>query len=57
MAESTARRFRREAAALARLTWPMVITNLAYLGMRFTDTVFAGRLSPEDLAGVSVGGA
>lgn len=52
----TAQRFRREAAALARLTWPMVITNLAYLGMRFTDTVFAGRLSPEDLAGVSVGG-
>lgn len=56
MVQSTALRFRREAAALARLTWPMVITNLAYLGMRFTDTVFAGRLSPEDLAGVSVGG-
>ncbi len=56
MTETSASRFRREAAALARLTWPMVITNLSYLGMRFTDTVFAGRLSPADLAGVSVGG-
>ncbi|HEX7046329.1 MAG TPA: MATE family efflux transporter [Gammaproteobacteria bacterium] len=56
MPESKIRRFRREAVALAELTWPMIIINLSYLGMRFTDTVFAGRLSPEDLAGVSVGG-
>jgi len=56
MTDSTMRRFRRETVALVQLTWPMVITNLSYLGMRFTDTVFAGRLSPEDLAGVSVGG-
>lgn len=49
-------RFRREITALFRLTWPMVIVNLSYLGMRFTDTVFAGRLSREDLAAVSVGG-
>lgn len=49
-------RFRQEAAALARLSWPMVVTNLSYLSMRFTDTVFAGRLSAADLAGVSVGG-
>lgn len=56
MAESTIRRFRKEAGALVQLTWPMVITNLSYLGMRFTDTVFAGRLSPTDLAAVSVGG-
>lgn len=56
MVESTIIRFRREAVALAQLTWPMIITNLSYLGMRFTDTVFAGQLSPEDLAGVSVGG-
>ncbi|HEX6928132.1 MAG TPA: MATE family efflux transporter, partial [Gammaproteobacteria bacterium] len=56
MPEPTIRRFRREAAALAQLTWPMIITNLSYLGMRFTDTVFAGQLSPEDLAGISVGG-
>lgn len=50
------RRFAGEAGALFRLTWPMIIVNLSYLGMRFTDTVFAGRLSPADLAGVSVGG-
>lgn len=49
-------RFRHEISALFRLTWPMVIVNLSYLGMRFTDTVFAGRLSREDLAAVSVGG-
>lgn len=56
MTRLTMIRFREEAAALAQLTWPMVITNLSYLGMRFTDTVFAGRLSATDLAAVSVGG-
>lgn len=55
-APATMHRFRRETASLVRLSLPMVLTNVAYLGMRFTDTVFAGRLSPEDLAGVSVGG-
>lgn len=33
----------------------MILTNLSYLGMRFTDTVFAGQLGAGDLAGVSVG--
>lgn len=56
MPQSRIKRFRAEAGALALLTWPMVITNLSYLGMRFTDTVFAGRLSAADLAAVSVGG-
>lgn len=45
-----------ESMRLLALAWPMVVTNVAYLGMRFTDTVFAGRLSAVDLAGVSVGG-
>jgi multidrug resistance protein, MATE family len=35
----------------------MVITNMVHVGMMFTDTVFAGRLSPQDLAGVAVGGS
>lgn len=56
MGERTISRFVGEARALVQLTWPMIVVNLAYLGMRFTDTVFAGRLSPADLAGVSVGG-
>lgn len=56
MSDSRIQRFRDEALALAQLTWPMVITNLSYLGMRFTDTVFAGQLSAVDLAAVSVGG-
>ncbi|HEX6928191.1 MAG TPA: MATE family efflux transporter, partial [Gammaproteobacteria bacterium] len=56
MTDSTVIRFRKEAAALVRLAWPMIITNLSFLGMRVTDTMFAGHLSREDLAGVSVGG-
>lgn len=56
MPQSTIQRFSTEAAALAQLTWPLVIINLSHLGMRFTDTVFAGRLSATDLAAVSVGG-
>lgn len=56
MTESLPRRAARELAALAQLAWPLVIVNLSYIGMRFTDTVFAGQLSPEDLGAVSVGG-
>ena len=56
MTESLLRRILRELAALAQLAWPMVVVNLSYIGMRFTDTVFAGQLSPEDLGAVSVGG-
>ncbi|MDX1454793.1 MAG: MATE family efflux transporter [Gammaproteobacteria bacterium] len=45
-----------ETRRLLALSWPMIVTNLAWLGMRFTDTVFAGRISSADLAGISVGG-
>jgi MATE family multidrug resistance protein len=49
-------RARREAVVLVMLSLPMIITNVAYLGMRFVDTVFAGRLGSAELAGISVGG-
>lgn len=48
---------RREARALILLGAPMVAHNLAHMGMQFTDTVMAGRLSAVDLAAVAVGGA
>lgn len=56
MPEKAISHFRRETAALVRLAWPMIVINLSFLGMRVTDTIFAGHLSREDLAGVSVGG-
>lgn len=49
------RRAAREAAALFRLALPLIIHNLAHMGMQFTDTVMAGRLSAEDLAAVALG--
>lgn len=54
--QSVFARARREAVALVALSLPMIVTNVAYLGMRFVDTVFAGRLGSADLAGISVGG-
>ena len=46
-----------EARGLLQLALPIIVQNLAYMGMQFTDTVMAGRLSAADLAGVAVGGA
>lgn len=47
---------REELSALARLAAPAVITQLAQMGMGVLDTVMAGRVSAEDLAGVALGG-
>lgn len=40
--------------ALLRLAWPLFIANLAVVGNGTIDAVMAGRLSPEDMAGVAV---
>jgi MATE family multidrug resistance protein len=40
--------------ALLRLAWPLFIANLAVIGNGTIDAVMAGRLSPEDMAGVAV---
>lgn len=39
-----------EVGATLRLAWPMVLTNLAQVGMTTTDLMFIGRLGPQALA-------
>jgi len=41
--------------AFVRLSWPMLVANLAVVGNGTIDTVMAGRLSATDLAAVAVG--
>lgn len=45
----------REAGAIGRLAGPLVVGQVSQVGMGFTDTVMAGRLSAVDLAAVAVG--
>jgi len=51
----TTRVLRHEAAALLRLTGPLVVAHLAQTAMGFVDTVMAGQVSAVDLAAVAVG--
>ncbi len=44
-----------EARALWRLAWPILIGQLANIGMSVTDVAMAGHASAADLAGVSLG--
>lgn len=46
---------RRDAAAILRLAWPLVFNNLVIAGMALANTLAAGRVGPEPLAGVAVG--
>jgi len=46
-----------DAAALLRLALPILISQLAVMGLAVIDTVMTGQLSPVDLAGVALGGA
>ncbi|MCG8433452.1 MAG: MATE family efflux transporter, partial [Gammaproteobacteria bacterium] len=48
-------RFRLEAKSLTGLAGPLILHNLAYMGMHFADVLMAGRVSATDLAAVSVG--
>jgi len=48
-------RFRRDARAIQRLAGPLVVNNLVLAGMSVTNTIAAGRVGPEPLAGVAVG--
>ncbi len=56
MAEPGRSRLRTEIGALLALGGPLVLHNLANMGMQFTDTLMAGRFSPQALAAVAVGG-
>jgi MATE family, multidrug efflux pump len=49
--------WREEAPALLRVAGPLVVNNLAVMGMQFADAVMAGRLGAESLAAVAVGGS
>jgi multidrug resistance protein, MATE family len=42
---------------LFELAWPILVAQLAVVGLGVIDTVMAGRLSATDLAGVAVGSA
>jgi len=44
-----------DAKSIARLGGPLLANNLSVMGMAFADTVMAGRLSPQDLAGLAIG--
>jgi MATE family multidrug resistance protein len=48
-------KLRTESATLWRLAGPLIVAQLSQVGMGFTDTVMAGRLSPLDLAAVALG--
>ena len=45
----------REARALWLLAWPILVGQLATIGMSVTDVTMAGHASAQDLAGVSLG--
>ncbi|MEM9302848.1 MAG: MATE family efflux transporter [Pseudomonadota bacterium] len=49
-------RFRDEAVTTLKLAIPLVIGQATNVAMVFVDTLFAGRLSAEDLAAVAIGG-
>ncbi|QDL55183.1 MATE family efflux transporter [Rhodoferax aquaticus] len=48
-------RVRKEIAALWQLAWPILIGQLANVGMSVADVAMAGHASAQDLAGVSLG--
>jgi multidrug resistance protein, MATE family len=46
---------RREVIALWKLAWPILVGQVAMIGMAVSDTVMTGRMSTGDLAAVSLG--
>lgn len=44
------RDWRRELPAMLALAWPLVLTNLAQIGLTTADVILIGRLGPEALA-------
>jgi MATE family multidrug resistance protein len=53
----TATRFQRDARAILHLGGPLLVNNLVLAGMSVTNTIAAGRVGPEALAGVAAGGS
>ncbi len=48
------RPWRVEAAATLRLAWPLIVAQLATIGLNTTDVIMMGRLGPQQLAGGSL---
>lgn len=48
-------RWRAEARALVRLSLPLIVAQLGWVGMQVTDTIMIGRLGAAPLAGASLG--
>ncbi len=48
--------FKQELGPTLRLASPLVLAELGWMGMVFVDTVMVGRVSPQAIAGVSLGG-
>lgn len=48
---------RRELPQLWRLAWPVIFGELGWHAMGLVDTLVVGRVSPEALGGVSIGGS
>lgn len=49
------RTHRREIVELTRLAGPLVLAQLAQMSLGFVDTLMAGRLGPQALAGIALG--
>jgi len=49
------RRFKAEVRSLWQLAWPILVGQLATIGMAVVDVAMAGHASAQDLAGVSLG--
>ncbi len=49
--------FPRDSRSILRLAGPLIVNNVVIAGMMLANTIFAGRLGPEPLAGVAVGGS
>ena len=41
---------------ILKLAIPLMIANIAMVGMGIVDTIMAGQASAEDLAGLAIGG-
>ena len=46
---------RHEFSSIAKLAWPILISQLAQIGLNVSDVLFSGWAGTEDLAGVSLG--
>jgi MATE family multidrug resistance protein len=49
--------FPRDSRSILRFAGPLLVNNLVLAGMMLVNTVVAGRLGPEPLGGVAVGGS